>query len=887
MTRSGWLVAVVLAVAAAPSGAVAQDRPAAEPVLLELALGRIASRTVPAYRVREEALVPLTAFLDMAELVVLRHTGGILETVIQPGNVPFVLDPASRSLKVGSERRTLADSEMVAADGEVFVATGVLARVLALEWAVSWPDLEVAVLDPGNLPLARRLRRESYLRSRLAQSENPAYSAMRLGLERPGVKGLIFDYSILTPTTSVVDGGAYSTTLGLDILGGSFGAGLQSQNGAGRAPRADVSWTGIWRDNPILASLQLGDGISSGPRSRTLRGISLSNSPYVRPTTLGNVPFGGQLGPGWTVEAYRGGRLVGFDSVNSLGQFSFDVPVQYGENPVDFVAYGPFGEVREFNRTYRVRTEGLPAGRFEYGLSSGECRTTRCSATGNIDLRYGLSTRWTARGGVDQFWRDSLGSLTHPYLGLLGNIGNSLTVEGEAVGDAVLRGAARFEPSVNLEFQAEANRFARGVRDPILTPDGRLSQWTLAAFLRPVSRLGGTFLEASFDRINGRGNNLTSGRLGASIQASDFRLLPAVRFERGDAAGASTSRTFYALNTFMLPRPSLGKVLGSLTARTTFELEQGVGTASASGFIGIPIVRGLRSETGVSWFRGTSGATFSMLIAAELPSLRSFTTLSAGGGLPATGTQYVQGSAIYNPARGRVDFAAGPSLQRGGVTGRVFLDQNGNGRYDGGEQPLPGVRVVVGPSFAFSDSTGAYRVWDLLPFEPAQVMVDSTTLASPLWVPGFAAATVEPPPNRYRRLDVPVLPGGAAEGRIVWADRRADGRTGGPADRTAPSDRPGVGPDSATGGASAGPAPRPSAGIVLVLRHRASGEQRVISSFSDGGFYLMGLRPGEWELSVDPRCLGILEAAAEPVKFSIRASVDGDTVSGLEVVLRN
>ena len=68
----------------------------------------------------------------------------------------------------------------------------------------------------------------------------------------------------------------------------------------------------------------------------------------------------GHLGPGWEVEAYRGGRLVAFDSVDGLGQFSIDVPVQYGENPVDFIAYGPFGEVREFNQTYRIVGNVLP-----------------------------------------------------------------------------------------------------------------------------------------------------------------------------------------------------------------------------------------------------------------------------------------------------------------------------------------------------------------------------------------------------------------------------------------------------------------------------------------------------------------------------------------------
>ncbi|HSB55899.1 MAG TPA: hypothetical protein VLD58_16165, partial [Gemmatimonadales bacterium] len=478
-----------------------------EPVLLELDLGRIAQRTVSAYREGDRALIPFGAFCDLAEIRCSRRPDGRVEAILQPGNVPFVLDPASRTMRLGREKLELGPDQLFAAEGEVFLATTVLARVLNLEWAVSWPDLVAAVIEPENLPIARRIRREAFLQSRLAQSEGATVPGIQLGLERPRVDGVVFDYSLLTPTSSPVDGGAYSTALGLDVFGGSFGAALASRDGAGRRPRADVSWTGIWRESPWLAQLRLGDGFSTGPRGRTLRGVSLSNSPYVRPSTLGEIGFGGQLGPGWTVEAYRGGRLVGFDSVNALGQFSLDLPIQYGENPVDFLAYGPFGEVREFNRTYRVRADGLPGRRFEYGLSAGECRTDRCSATGNLDLRYGVNTRWTVRAGLEQFWRDSLGSLTHPYVGVLGAVGNAVSVEGEAVGNAVLRGVARYEPSVDVQIQLEADRFARGLRDPILTPDGRQSQWTISAFLRPSSRLGGTYLEGSLDRIKARASD--------------------------------------------------------------------------------------------------------------------------------------------------------------------------------------------------------------------------------------------------------------------------------------------------------------------------------------------------------------------------------------------
>ncbi len=823
---------------------------AAEPVLIELQLGRIASRTVEAYRAGDEALIPLSVFFELAEMRSARRADGALEAMVQPGNVPLVLEPASRTLRLGKERIVLGPDQLVATDHDVYVSTRVLSKALNLEWDVSWPDLQVAVLEPGNLPVARRIRRESLLRAQLMSSSSPEYAGLRLGVDRSRLNGLVFDYSVLTPTTGL-DAGAYSTALGFDLFGGALSLGLESQNGTGRGPRTEVTWTGIWRESPWLSQAQLGDGISTGPRSRSLRGASISNSPYVRPSILGNVPFTGQLGAGWTVEAYRGGRLIGFDSVNALGQYSFDVPIQYGENPLDFVAYGPFGEVREFNQTYRLRAEGLPAHHFEYGLSAGECRTRLCNATGNLDLRYGISTRWTARVGLDQFWRDSVSNLTHPYVGILGSVTNSITVEAEAVGNAVLRGALRYEPSVNLQLQAEAHRFARGTKDPILTPEGRLNQVTLSAFLRPVSRLGGTYLEASLDQVHAIGGDITSGRLGASFQVADVRVIPAIREQHQTiTGGAAFDQTFFGVNTFVLPHPALGKVLGSMTARTTLEIERGVGASSASVFLGIPLMRSLRAELGSTWFRGNRGPGFSLLVAAELPTVRSYTTVTAGGGSEAMGTQYVTGSAIYNPSRGSVDFSGTPALSRGGLTGRVFLDVNGNGKFDPGEQSLPGVRVVVGSTFAFSDAEGAYHVWDVLPYEPTPVSVDSATLASPLWVPAFAAMMVEPSPNRYRRLDIPVLPGGVIEGRV----HRASGGTAG--------------------------------GIVLVLTHKQSGERRLLTTFGDGSFYAIGIRPGSWELVVDPKCLSLLHASAGTMHFTVAPDVEGAAVDNLEVELQ-
>lgn len=70
---------------------VAAQRAAPEAVLVELQLGRIAGRTVEAYRVGGAALVPLSHFLDLAEIRATRRPDGGVEATVQPGNVPLMV----------------------------------------------------------------------------------------------------------------------------------------------------------------------------------------------------------------------------------------------------------------------------------------------------------------------------------------------------------------------------------------------------------------------------------------------------------------------------------------------------------------------------------------------------------------------------------------------------------------------------------------------------------------------------------------------------------------------------------------------------------------------------------------------------------------------------
>jgi len=192
--------------------------------------------------------------------------------------------------------------------------------------------------------------------------------------------------------------------------------------------------------------------------------------------------------------------------------------------------------------------------------------------------------------------------------------------------------------------------------------------------------------------------------------------------------------------------------------------------------------------------------------------------------------------------------APGPSLERSGLSGRVFLDENANGLRDVGEPAVANARVLIGSITARSDSTGAYRVWDLVPFEPVLVILDSLSLESPLLVPLFARASIVPGPNRFRTLDIPVVQSGVIEGKVV---------------------RNGVG----------------VGGVSLVLTDRRTGARRALVTFNDGAFYLMGVRPGDYELAVQEQVLDALAADAAPLRFSLVPTTDGIGRADLEIRL--
>ncbi len=298
--------------------------------------------------------------------------------------------------------------------------------------------------------------------------------------------------------------------------------------------------------------------------------------------------------------------------------------------------------------------------------------------------------------------------------------------------------------------------------------------------------------------------------------------------------------------------------MGGLWLLGQVEAEDARRPTSAAVVLARNVGRWFRVEAGTRWERAFPGPVFTFSLVSQLDVLRSTSVVTAQ---PVTGEarldQSVGGSVVWSRGAGAPVFSSEPSLDRGGVGGRVFLDLNGDTRRQADEPSAPGTRLLVGSRWVTADDEGRYQVWGVPPWEEILISVDTTSLASPWWTPGYPASAVTPTPSLVRSVDVPIVIGGVIEGNLLLE------------------------------GPSSQPLERP---LPIVLVELGRGTRTIVESFSDGSFYRMGLPPGRYEATVEDAVLNRLGLKAKPIHFELRPSRSagdpGPTVSGLRLVLQ-
>ncbi|MBI3982706.1 MAG: hypothetical protein HY337_07325 [Gemmatimonadetes bacterium] len=826
--RSALLLAGLLAAGRSIS-ARAQEDTLLVPAVIQLDIHEGPSEIVSALAYNSTLLLPLRKVLEMTEVQLETYAErDSVVAILEPGRLSVRFNPARGRLMLGDTLIALGAYDAVWWDGDLFVATKVLDRALGTATRVAWANLSALVGQTARLPVVRRARRER--RHALLAVSRREPDALELHPVERVADGALVSWSLRTSAEAPTQ----DYTLDLGVGGTLFGGSVEARPrfwhvGAFGRARLEASWSRAWTDRPWLQQVQIGDVQSNGRRARLVEGFAVTNAPFIRSSEFEVEQVVGAVPAGWEVELYQRGRLQAYDEVSALGAYRVPLKLRYGQNPFELVLYGPAGEVVRQRRTVRVPFSRLPTRRFEYAVAGGRCRFDPCDGVISADARYGVSSRLTLQGGWDAFFRGGRADVWQPYAVVSGAPLPALALTGEAVANGHVSATVAFEPTEDLRVNAGHTAFAlSGLGFAGTFLERRRTEGS--AFWRPGALQGSLYLQLSAVRSSAPGSSRAFELATATARLGRVRYSLGFRHDafRHDSAPDASRSAVELGGDVVLTGPWTWLRRTTLRGFLSVEPSQGLGQLMAN--LGRRI-RGIRADVGLGWTR-VGGLTLDIGLTTALPGPRVGTRSRFSTGSGSDGIMFVNGSAAWDPDTRFIRWTDGGDLGRGGVAGAVFVDENGDGLRDPGEPGLEGIPVRVGGRLEETDADGRFRAWDLFPYEPIDIDVDSLAFDNPLYVLPARVIRVRPSPNSFQSVDIPVVVGAELAGIVLL-------------------DGMGVG------------------GVPILLRELNTGLEIACMTYADGGFYKAGVPPGEWEVTLPDQVAEALNVTVPPLHIFI------------------
>ena len=831
LRRSVGITLLAALLSVRPSGPVAaQEDTVLTEAIIQLTIDGGPSEVVPALVYDGTLLLTMRRFLDLAEIrVVAFHPQDTVVVMVEPQGMRVRFDPPHEQLTLGDTVVPLPPSDARWSDGDLFVATRVLERVFGVGIRVEWQALTAYVGHTAALPVVRRARRER--QRALLERRRRGVQALDLSPPDRVAGGALLDWSATATTRETY---ALDLGLGAKFLGGSFELrprfwGIQGTAGADFRG----SWSRAWPDQPWLRQVRIGDVQSAGRRAYRLRGVVVTNAPYIRSSEFDVEDLRGQVAAGWEAELYDRGRLVGYAEPGAGGTFTVPLQLRYGQNPYDLVLYGPGGEVVRETRTIRVPFSRLPGGHFEYAVGGGACDVEPCDAVMTLDARYGVTPRVTVQGGSDVIFGLSNQTVWQPYALASAAVLPSLSLTGEAVANGHVRASAALEPTPDFHLTLAHTAFASAGQE-LTTALLQRHRTDGTFFWRPGAIHGTLFFQAQGAHSTGPDLTQSLYQASATARLGSLRYTFGGRYDHASRADTTTFNRFAMdVGVDAVLHAPLWWLQGA-SARGVLSIEPANGVASIGGSVGRRVMDLLRADVGIGWFRG-AGLTLDITLTTALRGPRA-TVRNRVSESGSDAILFANGSVAWDPSSHLVRWSDGGDLGRAGVTGILYLDENANGVRDAGEPGLGGIPVSVGGWSDVTDQNGRFSAWDLFPFEMVEVTVDSLAFDDPRYVLPSPLVEVRPTPNSFVSIEVPVIVGAEVSGYVLL-------------------DEEGL------------------AGVPVVLRNLETGTEKSYLTYSDGGFYATGVHPGEYEVTLPAAVAERLKVAVPPLSIFIPPGV--------------
>ena len=605
-------------------------------------------------------------------------------------------------------------------------------------------------------------------------------------------------------------------------------------------------------------------------RSRFGRGAELSSFPLVRTGKFDSTTIVGELPLGWEVELNRNGVLLDFRASRSDGRYEFaDVPLLFGLNIIQLQFFGPQGQYREETRRILVGPGQVPPGKVNFRIAASqqderlvplENGTTLSAAEqalqgeprASLELEYG-ATKYLSFAASATTLPLVAGRRSYGGLGLrfgAGGMYGRLDVVRDNLGGTAGKIGTQFNLPFNIMLVAEQGLYkdfsSEDILDdgdlPVSTTEGRLDGvvplWQGRRL--PFSFTGAYEKSESGATTLDLGNrlSLSLGRLSMSNSLQWQR----TRTVAGETISSGGSLLVGGRLLGIGIRGNLGYTMEPDSAFTT-------ASVSAERLFGA----GMSARAGAARSFATAVNTYSAGIS------RRFSAFSVGlnGSYSDNDSAAVLLtfglSAARDPHDGDWSLYPDEIASKGAASARVFLDNDFDGVFSEGDEPVPGAKFETGHWLATreTDENGVVMLTGLPPYTKIPIALPPRGLVDPYWVAQPEGYVTPLRPGVAAQLDFPIVVTGEVDGTVMLRQRGTLLQV---------------------------------ADVVIQLvdtQGQVVGEAK--SSF-DGFYLLEGVRPGVYSVRVDPdqmQRLGLVPGTPRTVEIK----GDGTIASGIDFVV--
>ncbi|MBL0313699.1 MAG: hypothetical protein IPP78_13520 [Holophagaceae bacterium] len=760
------------------------ERAEDELLLFEVRLqGRTLSESFPGFPTKDGVLVPLGELCRLLGLAITTDplTGRAQGFFISEKRT-FNLDAGSNTVSVSGTVSPFNRAQVELHADDIYVDTRILSKWLPLNLEVDKLNSRLVVVPREPLPVMlqmARARGNAFSGSRVDTHRYAVIEDPYQWLETPMVDETLRassnppDSTPGSRRTAVVQSSTYASAdfLKLSTNLYAYGDSQGERNLVATAGRRSPDGTLL---GPLHAT-EFEFGEVFDPGLATVSGATTGTGLFVTNFPLNSNLFGdkqtlrGNLPPGWQVEVFQNGALIGFQASRGDGLYEFrEIPLVHGWNDFRMVFYGPEGQRREEVQHLDNSTPLVPAGGFRYRLQAEELhgglggrgfflgqygltdKVSIFAAGSTVHLTHGEVHHY-ATGGLQGRWNSLSfqGTVTHANEG-----GDAEEISvGTRLGDSL---------SITLKHTELQNEF---ISDLFLPSFGLVRNRTELELTGVAPSLAHPWLTLGVglrrDGLASGGNVLQlNPRIGGAFNG--WFLMNQFSYQRSDLPGGTTSSSYGSLLVSRFFGAFALRSEAAYTVAPDRHLKSVSTYFDAYRFKPWAVQIGLTHDIDSNENRFATAASKSV----GRVGLSFDGSWSNRAGWSAGIT--VRMGLSREPRQGRWNSNALTVAPYGAISAQAFLDANSNGRRDQGEPSLPGagafVNGVVWPETSNADGV-LYQ--HTIPVDMhAKVLLNPSTLPDPFMQAGGDGYTFVPRAGHITRFDLPVIQTADVNGTI-------------------------------------------------------------------------------------------------------------------------